>query len=166
MNVSVHNASFLCALIIAALGMWIIPPVQTARGSSAVAVALDPKTERLSFAYWKGEASEKGAQQRAIRYCKSMGWRHPKVIHSTSRDGYGAIVAFDKGDNKSHFAAAVGAATPKQAINGALQNAKAAELKTTSTTYSAGVVFFDGKKIYHIIMQTWPKAKVSDESQR
>ena len=126
MNVSVHNASFRCALIIAALGMWIIPPVQTARGSSAVAVALDPKTERLSFAYWKGEASEKGAQQRAIRYCKSMGWRHPKVIHSTSRDGYGAIVAFDKGDNKSHFAAAVGAATPKQAINGALQNAKAA----------------------------------------
>ena len=55
-----------------------------------------------------------------------MGWLHPRVIHSTSRGGYGAIVSFDKGDNKSHFAAALAAETPKQAISGALQNAKAA----------------------------------------
>lgn len=125
-NASVLNASFRRAVVIAALCMWIIPPVPTAQGSSAVAVAFDPQVGRLSFAYWKGEASEKKAQKRAIRYCQSMGWLHPRVIHSTSRGGYGAIVSFDKGDNKSHFAAALAAETPKQAISGALQNAKAA----------------------------------------
>jgi hypothetical protein len=126
MNASVLNARFRRAIAIAALCTWIIPHVPTAQGSSAVAVALNPRDGRLAFGYWKGGASEKEARERAIRYCKSMGWLHPRVIHSTSREGYGAIVSFDKGDNKSHFAAAVAAETPKQAISDALQNAKAA----------------------------------------
>lgn len=126
MIASILNASFRPAIVIAALCIWIMPSVPTAQGTSAVAVARNPRTGTLAFAYWKGTASEKEAQKRAIRYCKSMGWLHPSVIHSTSRDGYGAVVSFDKGDNKSHFAAAVAAATPKQAISDALQNAKAA----------------------------------------
>jgi hypothetical protein len=103
-----------------------MPSVPTARGSSAVAVALNPRTGTLSFAYSEGGITEKEAQKRAIRYCKAVGWLHPRVIHSTSRDGYGAVVSFDKGDNKSHYAAALAAATPKQAISDALENAKAA----------------------------------------
>lgn len=149
------NARFRRAVAIAALCIWIIPHVPTVQASSAVAVAFDPKAGSLSFAYWKGNASEKEAQKRAIRYCNSMGWRHPKVIHSTSRDGYGAIVAFDKGDNKSHFAAEVGAATPKQAINGALQNAKAAGGRYASVQTLWNDV---GGRPIDLSKQRWPRA--------
>lgn len=152
MNAPVLNVRFRRAVAIAALCMWIIPHVPTAQGSSAVAVAFDPRAGRLSFSYWKGEASEKEAQKRAIRYCQSMGWLHPRVIHSTSRAGYGAIVSFDKGDNKSHFAAAVAAETPKQAISDALQNAKAAggRYGSVETLWSDG-----GGKPIDLSKQRW-----------
>lgn len=132
--------SFHRAVAIAAIGISLIPSVPTAQGSSAVAVALDPKSGRLSFAYWKGGATEIEARKRAIRYCRSMGWLHPSVIHSTSREGFGAIVSFDKGDNKAHFAACLAAATTKQAITGALKNAKAAggHYATVETFFSDG----------------------------
>jgi hypothetical protein len=138
---------------IAAIGISVILSVPIAQGSSAVAVALNPKSGRLSFAFSKTEATESEARKRAIRYCRSMGWLHPSVIHSTNREGFGAIVSFDKGDNKAHFAASLAAETTKQAITGALKNAKAAG------GYYATVetVFSDGGSETIDLRKRWPR---------
>jgi hypothetical protein len=96
------------------------------RAASAVAVGTNKQSGRLSFGYWKGDASESEAKARALNYCVNMGWAKPKIVDSTSRRGYGAVVWFETADGQSHCATSLGARTAQQAISTALQKAKAA----------------------------------------
>jgi hypothetical protein len=75
------------------------------------------------YGYWKGNKSETEAKARAIRFCVASGGRNPKIIASTSRKGYGAIVAFQK-DGKTRFIASLGAVTQHRAINDAVREAR------------------------------------------
>jgi hypothetical protein len=54
-----------------------------------------------------------------------MGWLRPKVIASTARTGYGAIVSFDGRDTEGRIVAALAAKTPQDAMARALRKAKA-----------------------------------------
>jgi hypothetical protein len=99
--------------------------VSSLRAASAVAVGTN-KNGRLSFGYWKGEASESEAKRRALHYCVTMGWANPRIVDSTARRGYGAVIWFETADGRSHCAASLGARTTQQAISAALRKAKAA----------------------------------------
>jgi hypothetical protein len=97
----------------------------SAIAASAVAIATS-QTGRLCYGYWKGDAAESEARTRAIDYCKHMGWANPRVVDSTSRRGYGAIVWYETPDGQPHNAVSLGAPTVQQAISSALRKAKAA----------------------------------------
>jgi hypothetical protein len=103
----------------------IIGTASSLRAASAVAVATNRNSGRLSYGYWKGDASESEAKARALNYCVNMGWANPKIIGSTSRRGYGAVVWFETADGKSHCAVSLGDRTVQQAISAALKKAKA-----------------------------------------
>jgi hypothetical protein len=111
---------------IAMIGLvFLFASVPSLRASSAVAVGTN-KNGRLSFGYWKGDASESEAKKRALHYCVTMGWANPRIIDSTSRRGYGAVIWFQTADGRTHCAASSGARTTQQAISAALRKAKAA----------------------------------------
>jgi hypothetical protein len=94
--------------------------------ASAVAIAIDQKTGKWNYGYWQGGTSESEVKDRAIRACIAMGGINPKVLASTSRRGYGAIVIFETTDKRPRFAVSLGAGTEQLAIKEALQKAKAA----------------------------------------
>ncbi len=102
-----------------------LTPTST-KASSAVAIAVDAKTGKWQFGYWFGPDSEGEVKHRAIRACIAMGGTNPKIIASTGRRGYGAVVLFAGSDKKTQFAVSLGAGSEEMATKEALQKAKAA----------------------------------------
>ena len=97
------------------------------KAASAVATATNPKTGSLAYTYGHGGSFTEAQQKdRVVQDCTSSGYAKPKVIASTSKGGYGAIVAFQTTDNKTSYSVSLAAATQQQATNDALQKAKAA----------------------------------------
>jgi hypothetical protein len=84
------------------------------------------KTGRWQYGYWLGGLSESEVQERAMRVCKALGGTNAKIVASTSRRGYGAIVGFEGTDKKPRFSVSLAAPTEQLAIKDALQKAKAA----------------------------------------
>lgn len=100
--------------------------VSKIHGASAVAVAINPDGSlRYGFSHDPG-ITEVEAKNRAIQECLIAHSWNPRIITSTSRRGYGAIVMFDNGDKKFKFTASLGAASPEQAVSSALAKAKGA----------------------------------------
>jgi hypothetical protein len=119
-----HQPSlFAIAIVVIAFTAGAVPSLKAA---SAVAIATNKNTGRLCYGYWKGDASVTEAKNRALDYCKHMGWTNPRVIGSTSRRGYGAVVWYETGDGKSRSTVSLGEPTVQQAISAALRKAKAA----------------------------------------
>jgi hypothetical protein len=94
------------------------------RAASAVATALDPRTGQWQYGCWHGP-SESDAKDRALRISKTLGGINAKILASTSRRGYGAIVIFAGTDKKPHFSVSLAAHTEQMAVKDALQKAKA-----------------------------------------
>lgn len=94
------------------------------RAASAVAIALDPRTGQWQYGFWHGP-SESDAKDRALRISKALGGINAKILASTSRRGYGAIVIFAGTDKKSRFSVSLAARTEQMAVKDALQKAKA-----------------------------------------
>lgn len=61
-----------------------------------------------------------------MRVCTALGGTNAKIIASTSRRGYGAVVTYYGADKKTRFSVSLAARTEQLAIKDALQKAKAA----------------------------------------
>lgn len=97
-----------------------------AQASSAVAVATNPNGG-LGYGYsHSSNVTEAEIKKRAIQQCADWAGRDAKIIASTTKPGYGAIVRFRGGDNKTNYAASLGATTQQQATSDALRKANAA----------------------------------------
>ena len=94
------------------------------QASSAVAVAIN-QNGGLGYAY-SDNVIEAEAKKHAIQTCLNWGGRDARVIASTAKKGYGAIVMFQTADNKTNYTASLAAATQQQATNDALRKANAA----------------------------------------
>jgi hypothetical protein len=97
-----------------------------AQPASAVAVGLaaDGKS-RWGYAAG-GKATEEQVRSRAIGFCMASGGMKPKIIASTSRRGFGVVMAYQRPDSKVGYTGSVGATTQQEAINEAARKAKAA----------------------------------------
>jgi TonB family protein len=106
--------------------VFTLATILDSKAASAVATATNPKTGRLAYNYAHGGPFTEAEQKdRVIQNCRSQAYVNPKVIASTSKGGYGAIVAFQTTDQDTKYAVSLAAATQQQAINDALQKAKA-----------------------------------------
>jgi TonB family protein len=100
--------------------------------ASAVATATNPKTGRLAYSYAQGGAFTEAQQKsRVTRDCLSQGYTNPKVIASTTKGGYGAIVAFETANQKTKYAVSLAAVTQQEATRDALEKAKTAGARNT-----------------------------------
>jgi TonB family protein len=98
----------------------------TSRASSAVAVAIN-KNGGLGYGYsHESNVTEAEIKQRATQECLNWGGRDVKIIASTAKQGYGAVVQFQTTDNKANYAASLAATTQQQATNDAMRKANAA----------------------------------------
>jgi TonB family protein len=98
----------------------------TAQASSAVVVATN-QSGGLGYSYSHSpNVTEAEISRRAIQQCSDWAGRNAKVIVSTAKQGYGAIVAFQTSDNTANYTASLGATTQQQATNDALRKANAA----------------------------------------
>jgi len=96
------------------------------QASSAVAVATN-ENGGLGYGYsHTSNVTEAEIKRRAIQECLNWGGSNAKVIASTAKRGYGAIVMFQTADNKANYTASLAATTQQQAINDALRKANAA----------------------------------------
>ena len=68
----------------------------TVEASSAVAVAVNSKGELGYGYYYDSEITEAEAQRRAIKQCLIWGGRKTRIIASTSKLGYGAVISVFK----------------------------------------------------------------------
>lgn len=66
------------------------------------------------------------AKAHALDYCRTMGWTNPRIIGSTSRLGYSAVVWYETGDGQTHCVASLAEPTVQRAMSAALRKAKAA----------------------------------------
>ena len=97
----------------------------TVEASSAVAVAVN-KNGGLGYGYSHSpDVTEAEIKKRAIQECVNWGGRDVKVIASTAKQGYGAVIQFQTADNKANYTASLAAKTQQQATNDALQKASA-----------------------------------------
>jgi TonB family protein len=109
----------------AILGLYALSAT-TIQASSAVAVATNPNGG-LGYSYSHSpNVTEAEIQKRAIQQCSDWAGRNAKVIASTAKLGYGAIVAFQRANNEPNYTASLGATTQQQATNDALRKANAA----------------------------------------
>jgi len=94
------------------------------QASSAVAVAINKKGE-LGYGYSHyPDITEAEARGRAIKECLNWGGRNPRIIASTPKFGFGAIVMFLRADNKLDYVVTLGAPTWEIAVNEAKKKAK------------------------------------------
>ncbi len=94
--------------------------------SSAVVVATN-QNGGLGYGYAHSlYVTEAETQKRAIQQCSDWAGRNAKVIASTAKQGYGAVVAFQTADNKTNYTASLAATTQQLATNDALRKASAA----------------------------------------
>lgn len=98
----------------------------TTQASSAVAVAINP-SGGLGYGYSHSpNVAEAEIRKRAIQQCSDWAGRDAKIITSTAKTGYGAIVMFQGTDKKTNYTASLGAFTQQQAMNDALRKANVA----------------------------------------
>jgi hypothetical protein len=103
---------------------WAIIAPTTVRASSAVAVAVNSKGG-LGYGYYHDhEITEAEARRRAIKQCLIWGGQNPRIIASTSKRGYGAVIWFLRTDKKLDYTAALAAKTWDAALNQAKKQAK------------------------------------------
>lgn len=94
------------------------------QASSAVAVAIN-KQGSLGYGYsYNPGTTEAEAKRRAIEHCLNWGGRNTRVIASTSRRGFGAILWFLRADKKLDYTAALAAPSWEAAVNEAKRKAK------------------------------------------
>lgn len=97
-----------------------------AQSAAAVATGVDANGKlRWGFAAG-GKATESQARTRAMGMCMAAGVTTPKIIASTSKHGFGAIMKYQKADKKIGYTASVGRASQQDAVNDAAKKAKAA----------------------------------------
>jgi len=109
--------------IVAVCGVAVATRIEA---SSAVAVAIN-KTGGLGYGYsHAADVTEAEIKQRATQECLNWGGRDIKVIASTAKQGYAAVVQFQTADNKANYAASLAAKTQQQATNDALRKATVA----------------------------------------
>jgi hypothetical protein len=95
-----------------------------AAASVATGVTTDGKAK---FGYAAGgRATEEQTKSRALGVCMAQGAMNPRIIASTSRRGFGVVMAYKTADGKVGYTASVGAATQQDAVNDAARKAKAA----------------------------------------
>lgn len=112
------------ALLTAIIGFWALNIVPNIQASSAVAVAIN-KQGGLGYGYAHyPDVTEAEARSRAIRECVTWNGRTPRIIASTSKFGFGAVVWFLRSDNKLDYTAALAAPTWQIALSQAKQKAK------------------------------------------
>jgi hypothetical protein len=99
----------------------------TERVQAAAAVATAINTDGKGyFAYqYGGNSSEAEVRSRALGRCMTSGGLKPKIIASTSKRGYGALVFYYRADRRIGYTASVGAASEWEAMEDALRRAKA-----------------------------------------
>lgn len=114
------------AIGIVAFLICMLAALPSVRAASAVAIALDPKTKKWQYGYWHGGVSENEVKDRSLRVCQALGGTNARIIASTSRRGYGALVVFQSTDKYPRFSVSLAAKTEQLAIQDALQKAKAA----------------------------------------
>jgi hypothetical protein len=104
----------------------------TERIQAAAAVAAAVNTDGKGyFAYhYGGNSSEAEVRSRALGRCMTSGGLKPKIIASTSKRGYGALVLYYRANRSIGYTASVGAASEREAIEDALRKAKAAGGRT------------------------------------
>lgn len=108
----------------------------TVEASSAVAVAVNSKGELGYGYYYDSEITEAEAQRRAIKQCLIWGGRKTRIIASTSKLGYGAVIRFLKSDKTLNFTATLAATTWKAALDQVKKQAKS--LGGTTFTLARG----------------------------
>jgi TonB family protein len=109
----------------AVVGLYALAAI-TAQASSAVAVAINPNGG-LGYGYSHSpNVTEVEIRKRAIQQCSDWAGRDARIIASTAKTGYGAIVMFRGADNKANYTASLAATTQQQATSDALRKANAA----------------------------------------
>ena len=109
------------AVIAASCALSIAAKVQAA---SAVAVAIN-KDGGLGYGYSHDpKVTEAEIRNRAIKECLNWGGRKPRIIASTSKLGFGAVVMFLRADNKLDYTAALAASSWENALSEAKKKAK------------------------------------------
>ncbi len=94
------------------------------QAASAVALGISPSGKPY-WTYWKDpKLTEAAVQNRALEIGRLAGARNLRIIASTSKLGFGAIVMFLRADNKLDYAVVLGAPTWENALNDAKKKAK------------------------------------------
>ena len=104
----------------------------TERTQAAAAVAAAVNADgRGYFAYhYGGNSSEVEVRSRALGHCMTSGGLRPKIIASTSKRGYGAVVLYYRVNRSIGYTVSVGAASEREAMEDALRKTKAAGGRT------------------------------------
>ena len=106
------------------VGIYALSAATRIQASSAVAVAINSK-RGLGYGYYHdAKITEQEASNRAIKECLTWNGRNPRIIASTSKLGFGAVLLFLRTDNKLDYAAALAAPTREIALSEAKKKAK------------------------------------------
>jgi hypothetical protein len=120
----VNNKALVARIFVGVAIFCAITVATTVRASSAVAVAINSKGG-LGYGYYHDpEITEAEARRRAINECLNWGGRNVRIIASTSKRGYGAVLWFLTADKKLDYTAALAARTWDVAVNQAKKQAK------------------------------------------
>jgi hypothetical protein len=123
------------SVIISVIALFLFA-THEAQPASAVAIGVNPEG-KLGFASAAGgKPTDEQMRSRVIGLCMAHGVMHPKIIASTSRRGFGAVLYYKTADGKVGYTASVGAATQQDAVSEASRKAKAAGGRTAKLVRS------------------------------
>lgn len=117
----------LCAGAILALFTGTTERIQAA---AAVAAAVNTDGKGYCAYQYGGNPTEAEVRSRALGHCMTSGGLKPKIIASTSKRGFGALVLYYRANRSIGYTASVGAASEQAATEDALRKAKAAGGRT------------------------------------
>jgi hypothetical protein len=100
------------------------------QAAAAVAAAVNTDGKGYFAYHYGGNSSEAEVRSHALGHCMTSGGLRPKIIASTSRRGYGAVVLYYRANHSVGYTASVGAASEREAMEDALRKAKAAGGRT------------------------------------
>ena len=114
-----------CTVIVSLIAI-LLSGINEAQAAASVATGVTTDG-KVKFGYAAGgRATEEQTKSRALGVCMAQGAMNPRIIASTSRRGFGAIMEYQRADGKGGYTASVGAANQQDAINEAARKAKAA----------------------------------------
>jgi hypothetical protein len=114
----------MCALQTAIIGFCVLNVASNIQAASAAAVAINPKGG-LGYGYAHyADITEAEAKRRALRECQTWNGRDARIIASTSKFGFGAVIWLLRSDNKLDYTAVLAAPTWQIAVSQAKQKAK------------------------------------------